>query len=154
MDVLLHAASITNVSSIPIPVIFNNVVKYLFTYVPIVCVYHVPIIKNGAAKFIPMKSIPIYMQSPKAESVAIAALKFPSNPNHGLDRTQSAIMHVTVIESKSIYQNRSLQIEFCNYIAFAFIVFQLTFKIKYDGSIVDILVLKLLIRYALEIIVW
>jgi hypothetical protein len=43
----------------------------------------------------PMKSIPIYMHTPKAHKVAIAALKFPRRPSQGFDRTQSVIMQVT-----------------------------------------------------------
>lgn len=56
---------------------------------------HLPIIRKGAAKLIPMKSTPAYMQIPKAQRVAIAALKFPSRPNQGLDLTQSVIIQVT-----------------------------------------------------------
>lgn len=41
--------------------------------------------------------MPMYMQRPKAESVAIAALMLPNKPSHGLDLTQSVIIHVTVI---------------------------------------------------------
>lgn len=41
------------------------------------------------------------MQSPKAESVAIDALKFPNKPNQGLDRTQSVIIQVTVIKTNA-----------------------------------------------------
>lgn len=51
--------------------------------------------RNGAAKLIPMKSTPKYMQSPKADNVAIVALTFPKSPSHGFDLTQSAIMQVT-----------------------------------------------------------
>lgn len=72
IDVLRHAASITNVSSIPMP-----------------------IIRNGAAKLMPIKSTPAYMQTPKAHNVAIAALKLPNKPSHGFERTQSNIMQVT-----------------------------------------------------------
>lgn len=72
MDVLRHAASITNVSSMPMP-----------------------IIRNGAAKLMPIKSMPAYMHRPKAHTVAMAALKLPRRPSHGLERTQSTIMQVT-----------------------------------------------------------
>lgn len=37
----------------------------------------------------------MYIQQPKAASVAIDALILPSKPNHGLDLTQSVIMQVT-----------------------------------------------------------
>lgn len=36
------------------------------------------------------------MQKPKAHKVAMAALKFPSNPSQGFDLTQSVIIQVTV----------------------------------------------------------
>lgn len=47
----------------------------------------------------PIKSTPAYMQNPKAHNVAIAALKLPKRPNHGLDLTQSNIIHVTAKEN-------------------------------------------------------
>lgn len=72
IDVRRQAANITKVSSIPMP-----------------------IIRNGAAKLIPMKSTPKYMQTPNAQRVAIAALKFPNSPNQGFERTQSVIIQVT-----------------------------------------------------------
>lgn len=62
-----------------------------------------PIIKNGAARLIPMKSTPAYIQNPKAPSVAIAALTLPKSPNQGFDRTQSNIIQVTETVIVSIY---------------------------------------------------
>lgn len=49
-----------------------------------------------------MKSTPAYMQMPKAQRVAIAALRFPRSPNHGLDLTQSNIIQVTVKKNNFI----------------------------------------------------
>lgn len=42
-----------------------------------------------------MKDIPKYIAQPNAAAVAITAEMFPNNPNQGLERTQSAIIHVT-----------------------------------------------------------
>uniref|UniRef100_A0A1Y1NIC6 Uncharacterized protein n=1 Tax=Photinus pyralis TaxID=7054 RepID=A0A1Y1NIC6_PHOPY len=81
IDVLLQAANITKVSSIPIP-----------------------IIRNGAARLMPIKSMSRYIHVPNAATVAIHALTFPKSPSHGLDLTQSAIMHVT-IENNAIITN-------------------------------------------------
>ena len=58
-----------------------------------------PIIRNGAARLMPMKSIPRYMQSPKADTVAKAADTLPRRPSHGLLRTQSVIIQVTTENS-------------------------------------------------------
>lgn len=44
------------------------------------------------------------MQSPKAETVARPAETLPRSPSHGLLRTQSAIIHVT-IENNPIIAN-------------------------------------------------
>lgn len=61
-----------------------------------------PIIRKGAARLIPIKSIPRYIQSPKAETVANPAEILPRRPNQGLLRTQSVIIHVTTEKSPII----------------------------------------------------
>lgn len=53
-----------------------------------------PIIRNGAAKFIPMNEIPKYIAHPNAATVAMTAEIFPRRPSHGFERTQSPIMQV------------------------------------------------------------
>lgn len=60
-------------------------------------VLHLPIIRNGAAKLMPMNSMPKYMARPKAAIVAIAAEMLPMRPSHGLERTASPIMHVPTL---------------------------------------------------------
>lgn len=52
--------------------------------------------RKGAARFMPIKSIPRYMQSPKADTVAIPAEILPRRPSQGLLLTQSVIMQVTM----------------------------------------------------------
>lgn len=47
------------------------------------------------------------MQNPKAHKVAMAALKFPSNPSQGFDLTQSVIIQVTVSITVFIKQRLS-----------------------------------------------
>lgn len=56
-----------------------------------------PIIKKGAAKFMPMNSIPKYIASPKPAAVAMTADTFPIRPSHGFDRTTSPIMQVMIL---------------------------------------------------------
>lgn len=63
-----------------------------------------PIMRNGAARLMPMKSTPRYMHNPKAATVAIAAEILPSRPSQGLLRTQSVIMQVTT-ENRPIIMN-------------------------------------------------
>lgn len=58
---------------------------------------HLPIIKNGAAKLIPMNSIPKYMAKPKAAIVAITADMLPIKPSQGFERTTSPIIHVIML---------------------------------------------------------
>lgn len=65
--------------------------KFLFKHL------NSPIIRNGAAKLIPMNSIRRYIANPKAAAVAIDALIFPSKPSHGFERTVSPIMHVKIL---------------------------------------------------------
>lgn len=60
--------------------------------------------RNGAARLMPMKSIPRYIHNPKAAIVAMAAEMLPSKPSQGLLRTQSVIMHVTT-ENRPIMMN-------------------------------------------------
>lgn len=69
---------------------------------------HLPIIKNGAARFKPMNSIPKYIQKPNAANVAIIADKFPRNPSHGFDRTTSPIIHVITLK----FQDNSFILHF------------------------------------------
>lgn len=57
---------------------------------------HLPIIKKGAAKLMPMKEMPKYMAHPNAAAVAITADMLPSKPSHGFERTQSPIIQVTM----------------------------------------------------------
>lgn len=57
---------------------------------------YLPIIKNGAARLIPIKDMPKYIAQPKAAAVAITADILPRRPNQGLDLTQSPIMQVTM----------------------------------------------------------
>lgn len=45
------------------------------------------IIRNGAAKFNPINSMPKYIAKPNAAHVAIIADTLPNSPNHGFDRT-------------------------------------------------------------------
>lgn len=63
-----------------------------------------PIMRNGAARLMPIKSIPRYMHNPNAAIVAMAAEILPRRPSQGLLRTQSAIMHVTT-ENRPIMMN-------------------------------------------------
>lgn len=56
-----------------------------------------PIIKNGAAKLMPINETPKYIANPKAAAVAITADTLPSKPNHGFDRTVSPIIHVMTL---------------------------------------------------------
>lgn len=58
---------------------------------------NLPIIRNGAAKFKPINSIPKYIQKPNAANVAIMADKFPKKPSHGFERTTSPIIHVIIL---------------------------------------------------------
>lgn len=58
---------------------------------------HLLIIRNGAAKFIPMNSMPKYIAKPNAAHVAIIADKLPNSPSHGFDRTWSPIMQVITL---------------------------------------------------------
>ena len=101
IDVLLHAANITKVSSIPIPEkeeLKVTLISFRSTAPTTDATLYkaaLPIMRKGAAKLIPMKSTPKYMHSPKADNVAIVALTFPRSPSHGFDLTQSAIMQVT-----------------------------------------------------------
>lgn len=102
-DVRRQAANITNVSSIPIPFQIElerkslepsqNQRKKLHLYIPI--------IKNGAARFKPINSIPRYIQHPNAANVAIMADKLPKNPSHGFERTTSPIIHVIILKSRT-----------------------------------------------------
>lgn len=55
------------------------------------------IMRNGAARLMPMNSMPKYMAKPNAANVAIIADRFPSSPSHGFDRTTSPIMHVIML---------------------------------------------------------
>lgn len=57
-----------------------------------------PIIRKGAAKLIPMNSMPQYMAKPKAAKVAIMAEIFPIRPRKGFDRTASPIMQVIMLK--------------------------------------------------------
>lgn len=59
---------------------------------------YLPIIKNGAARFKPIKSMPKYIAKPNAANVAIVADKLPKNPIHGFDRTTSRIIQVIVLQ--------------------------------------------------------
>lgn len=72
----------------------NNKILY-FTIRKLCFYFLLPIMRKGAARFIPMKSTPAYIQKPKAQSVAIAALTLPRSPSHGFDLTQSNIIQVT-----------------------------------------------------------
>lgn len=60
--------------------------------------YYIPIIKNGAARFKPMKSTPAYIAKPNAANVAMIADKLPKKPSHGFERTTSAIIHVIILK--------------------------------------------------------
>lgn len=53
--------------------------------------------RNGAARLMPMNSMPKYMARPNAANVAIIADRFPKSPSHGFDRTTSPIMHVIML---------------------------------------------------------
>ena len=57
-------------------------------------IQNLPNIKNGAARLIPMKGTPMYIQKPNADTVPIMDEITPNNPRYGLDLTQSVIMHV------------------------------------------------------------
>ena len=50
--------------------------------------------RKGAARLMPMKGTPTYMQKPKAVTVPMTAEVTPTRPSRGLDLTQSAIMQV------------------------------------------------------------
>lgn len=67
---------------------------------------NLPIIRNGAAKLIPINSIPKYIANPNAAIVAIIADIFPNKPSHGFDRTTSPIIHVTTLQK---YTNTARQ---------------------------------------------
>lgn len=56
-----------------------------------------PIIRKGAARLIPINSMPRYMASPKAAAVDIQALMLPNKPSSGFERTVSRIMHVKIL---------------------------------------------------------
>lgn len=56
-----------------------------------------PIIRKGAAKLMPMNSMPKYMAKPKAAHVAITAETLPISPNQGFDLTASPIMQVITL---------------------------------------------------------
>lgn len=43
--------------------------------------------RNGAAKLIPINSMPKYMAKPNAAHVAISADTLPNRPSHGFDLT-------------------------------------------------------------------
>lgn len=75
--------------------IFLNTITYTIS---------LPIMRNGAARLMPMKSIPRYMHNPKAATVATAAEILPRRPSQGLLRTQSVIMQVTT-EKRPIMMN-------------------------------------------------
>lgn len=62
-----------------------------------VSVSNLLIMRNGAAKLMPINSMPKYMAMPNAANVAIIADRFPSSPSHGFDRTTSPIMHVIIL---------------------------------------------------------
>lgn len=73
-------------------------------------VFNLPIIRNGAAKFIPMNSTLKYIANPKAAAVAIDALIFPSKPSHGFDRTVSPIIQVKTLLSERLEIENDLSI--------------------------------------------
>ena len=56
---------------------------------------YLPNIKKGAARFIPMKGTPTYIQKPKAARVPMMADMTPNKPSNGFDLTQSVIIQVT-----------------------------------------------------------
>lgn len=60
-----------------------------------------PIIRKGAARFIPINSMPRYMASPKAAAVDMQALMLPNSPSKGLERTVSRIMHVMTLRKET-----------------------------------------------------
>lgn len=69
-------------------------------YIDDMCVCEIlPIIKKGAAKLMPINSIPIYIARPNAAQVAITAEIFPINPRKGLERTASPIMQVMTLNN-------------------------------------------------------
>lgn len=68
------------------------------------CNKNPPIIRNGAAKFIPINSIPKYMARPKAAQVAMTAETLPISPSQGLDFTASPIMQVITLQQPKIYK--------------------------------------------------
>lgn len=55
------------------------------------------IMRNGAARLMPMNSIPKYMAHPKAAQVAIIAETLPIRPRSGFDRTTSNIIQVITL---------------------------------------------------------
>lgn len=92
--------SIRNINSqrCTLPRCFLNFVAVIKNLKPIIALaWNLPIIKNGAARLIPMNSMPKYMANPNAAAVAMLALTFPKSPSHGFDRTVSPIMHVSIL---------------------------------------------------------
>lgn len=63
-------------------------------------IIYLPIIKNGAARFKPMNSIPQYIAKPNAANVAIIADKLPKSPRKGFERTTSHIIQVIILKLK------------------------------------------------------
>ena len=55
---------------------------------------NLPNIRNGAARLIPIKGTPTYIQNPNAVSVPMMAETTPNKPSSGLDLTQSVIIQV------------------------------------------------------------
>lgn len=78
----------------------NNSSNYMSQYIIKILsslnegIQNLPNIKNGAARLIPMKGTPMYIQKPNADTVPIMDEITPNNPRYGLDLTQSVIMHV------------------------------------------------------------
>lgn len=52
---------------------------------------HLPIMRKGAARLMPINSTPRYMVTPNAAAVPMQAEMFPRRPSQGFARTQSAI---------------------------------------------------------------
>lgn len=57
----------------------------------------IPIIRNGAAKLMPINSISKYIAKPNAPSVDIIADMIPIKPSHGFDLTESPIILVIML---------------------------------------------------------
>lgn len=58
---------------------------------------NLPIIKKGAAKLMPINSIPKYIARPNPAAVAMTAETHPIRPSPGLDRTTSPIILVMIL---------------------------------------------------------